>query len=168
MTARRCAECGNRASQRARFCERCGAALAPGATPLRPPSSLEAKIFEQRTGLEGERKQVTVMFTDVVGSIELTRALQTERWGVVLDRFLAIAAGAVHAFEGTVSRFTGDGLMALFGAPLAHEDHARRACLAVLELHRGVAALAAELKRSDGAEFSVRCGLNSGEVVVGS
>ena len=168
MTWRRCAQCGSRAAERARFCDQCGTALTPGATALRAPSSLEAKIVAQRIGLEGERKQVTVMFTDIVDSMALTRALEPERWGVVLDRFLAIAADSVHAFEGTVSRFTGDGLMAIFGAPLAHEDHARRACLAVLELQRGVAALAADLARSEGAQFAVRCGLNSGEVVIGS
>jgi class 3 adenylate cyclase/tetratricopeptide (TPR) repeat protein len=133
---------------------------------LRAPSSLEAKILEERTGIEGERKQVTVMFTDIVGSMELTRSLDGERWGFVLDRFLAIAAGAVHEFEGTVNQFTGDGLMAVFGAPLAHEDHARRACLAVLELQREVVALAAEVAKSDHVEFAIRCGLNSGEVVV--
>ncbi len=108
------------------------------------------------------------MYTDIVGSMDLTRSLDTERWGFVLDRFLAIAAGAVHTFEGTVNQFTGDGLMAVFGAPLAHEDHARRACLAVLELQREVAGLAAEVARHDGVEFAIRCGLNSGEVVVGA
>ena len=117
----------------------------PGATPLRAPSTLETKILSERTGIEGERKQVTVMYADVVASMELTRALDSERWGFVLDRFLGIAAGAVHAFEGTVNQFTGDGLLAVFGAPLAHEDHARRACLAVLELQREVAELAAEV-----------------------
>jgi tetratricopeptide (TPR) repeat protein len=86
----------------------------------------------------------------------------------VLDRFLAIAAGAVHEFEGTVNQFTGDGLLAVFGAPLAHEDHARRACLAVLELQRQTAELAADVAESDGVTFAVRCGLNSGEVVVGA
>jgi class 3 adenylate cyclase/tetratricopeptide (TPR) repeat protein len=134
---------------------------------LRATSALEAKIIDQRQTIEGERKPVTVMYTDIVGSVELTRSLGAERWGVVLDRFLAIAAGAVHRLEGTVNQFTGDGLLAVFGAPLAHEDHARRACLAVLELHRGVAGLAAELARRDGVEFAIRCGLNSGEVVVG-
>ena len=168
MASRQCAECGHRASERARFCERCGAALTPSAAPLRAPSALEARILEQRTGIEGERKQVTVMYTDIVGSMALTHALDAERWGLVLDRFLAIAAGAVHAFEGTVNQFTGDGLLAVFGAPLAHEDHARRACLAVLELQRQVAGLAAEVARSDGVEFAIRCGLNSGEVVVGA
>ncbi|HEX4344027.1 MAG TPA: AAA family ATPase [Solirubrobacteraceae bacterium] len=166
--SRRCAGCGHRASERARFCEQCGAALTPGAKPLRAPSALEAKILEQRAGIEGERKQVTVMYTDIVGSMLLTSSLEGERWGAVLDRFLAIAAGAVHALEGTVNQFTGDGLLAVFGAPLAHEDHARRACLAVLALQREAALLADELARTDGVEFAVRCGLNSGEVIVGS
>ena len=108
------------------------------------------------------------MYTDIVGSMDLTRSLDSERWGFVLDRFLAIAAAAVHEFEGTVNQFTGDGLLAVFGAPLAHEDHARRACLAVLELQREVAVLAAEVAERDGVDFAVRCGLNSGEVVVGA
>ena len=165
---KRCADCGHRVKARARFCEQCGAPLTPGAEPLRAPSSMEARILDERTGIEGERKQVTVMFTDIVGSMELTRLLDGERWGFVLDRFLAITARAVHEFEGTVNQFTGDGLMAVFGAPLAHEDHARRACLAVLELQRGVAGLAAEVAQRDGVELAIRCGLNSGEVVVGA
>lgn len=168
MGDRHCAECGHRASEGARFCERCGAALTASAKPLRAPSTLEAKILDARTTIEGERKQVTVMYTDIVGSMQLTDLLDGERWGFVLDRFLAVAARAVHAFEGTVNQFTGDGLLAVFGAPLAHEDHARRACLAVLELQREVAGLASEVARVDGVEFAIRCGLNSGEVVVGA
>ena len=135
---------------------------------MRAPSALEARILEQRSGIEGERKQVTVMYADIVGSMALTHALDAERWGFVLDRFLAIAAGAVHEFEGNVNQFTGDGLLAVFGAPLAHEDHARRACLAAVELQRQTAELAADVARQDGLEFAVRCGLNSGEVVVGA
>jgi class 3 adenylate cyclase/tetratricopeptide (TPR) repeat protein len=165
---RHCVICGHRAHARARFCEQCGAALTPSAKPLRAPNTLAARILEERTGIEGERKQVTVMYTDIVGSMDLTRLLDVERWGYVLDRFLAIAADAVHAFEGTVNQFTGDGLMAVFGAPLAHEDHARRACFAVLVLQREVAVLAAEVARCDGVELATRCGLNSGEVVVGA
>ena len=107
------------------------------------------------------------MYADIVGSMDLTRSLGAERWGTVLDRFLAVAAGAVQRLEGSVNQFTGDGLMAVFGAPLAHEDHARRACLAALELQREVAWLAEELARRDGAQFAIRCGLNSGEVIVG-
>lgn len=165
--ARHCAECGHRASERARFCERCGDALTATAEPLRAPSALEARILGERTSIEGERKQVTVMYTDIVGSMQLTHALDEERWGVLLDRFLAIAARAVHAYEGTVNQFTGDGLLAVFGAPLAHEDHAHRACLAVLRLQREVQALADEIADRDGVTFAIRCGMNSGEVVVG-
>ncbi len=153
MGSRRCTDCGHAASDRARFCEQCGSSLVPGATPLRAPSALEAKMRAERTAIEGERKQVTVMYTDIVGSMDLTRALDSERWAFVLDRFLAIAAGAVHSFEGTVNQFTGDGLLAVFGAPLAHEDHARRACLAALELQREVVVLAEEVARSDGVDF---------------
>ncbi len=168
MEIRHCADCRHRASAQARFCERCGTPLTATAAPLRAPSGLEARILEQRTAIEGEHKQVTVLYADIVGSMQLTHVLESERWGFVLDRFLAIAAAAVHAFEGTVNQFTGDGLMAVFGAPLAHEDHARRACLAALELQQQVATLAAELTRTDGVEFAVRCGLNSGPVVVGA
>ena len=108
------------------------------------------------------------MYTDIVGSMALTRTLDNERYGYVLDRFLGIAAAAVHALEGTVNQFTGDGLLAVFGAPLAHEDHARRACMAVLELQTEVADLAAQVANEDGIEFSIRCGVHSGEVVVGA
>lgn len=135
---------------------------------MRPPGALEEKILRQRTGIEGERKLVTVMYADIAGSMALTRALDDERYGFVLDRFLAIAAGTVHKFEGTVNQFTGDGLLAVFGAPLAHSDHARRACLTALELQSRAASLGAELSQSDEVEFAIRCGLNSGEVVVGA
>ncbi|WP_354699581.1 AAA family ATPase [Paraconexibacter sp. AEG42_29] len=168
MTPRHCKDCGHRATARARFCEQCGAALTPTATPLRAPTALEARILDERTAIQGERKQVTVMYADIVGSMALTHALDAERWGLLLDRFLSIAAAAVHAFEGTVNQFTGDGLLAVFGAPLAQEDHARRACLAVLDLQREANRLATEVAGLDGVQFAVRCGLNSGEVVVGA
>ena len=133
---RRCSECGHGASERARFCEQCGAALPSARTVEAPPApeALAEKIVGARAAIEGERKQITVMFADIVGSMELAASLDAERWREILDRFLAIAAGAVHSVEGTVHQFTGDGVMALYGAPLAHEDHARRACLAALEL----------------------------------
>lgn len=168
MSGRACGGCGHAASAQARFCEDCGSALVPDAEPLRAPAPLAEKIRSERAGIEGERKQVTVLFCDIVGSMRLTRTLDDERWGMVLDRFLAIASRAVHELEGTVNQFTGDGLMAVFGAPLAHEDHARRACLAALHLQREVAAFAAELQDADGVDFAIRCGLNSGEVIVGS
>ena len=157
--SKRCAECGHTVSGRARFCELCG-------SPLREDEASGAG--SARSSIAGERKQVTVMFVDIARSMELTRSLDTERWGVVLDRFLAIAHGAVDEFDGTANQFTGDGLMAVFGAPLASEDHAQRACLAALELHGRIAPFADALVESDGVEFAIRCGLSSGEVVVGS
>jgi len=118
--------------------------------------------------ISGERKQVTVMFVDVVRSMELTRALGAERWREVLNGFLAIARGAIDEFGGTVNQFHGDGLLAVFGAPLAYEDHARRACLAALELRARMVTFAEALEQSDGVSFSTRCGLGSGEVIVGA
>jgi class 3 adenylate cyclase/tetratricopeptide (TPR) repeat protein len=167
----RCAGCGHPVSGQARFCERCGAALTttgPGNSAARAPQDLAHKILGSRAAIEGERKQITVMFTDIVGSMELGGSLDTERWREMLDRFLAITSHAVHEVEGTVHQFTGDGVMALFGAPLAHEDHARRACLAALQLKRAMGPFAEELAHGDGVEFQIRCGLNSGEVIVGS
>jgi class 3 adenylate cyclase/tetratricopeptide (TPR) repeat protein len=118
--------------------------------------------------LEGERKQVTVLFADVMGSMELAEQSDPEEWQRIMARFFSILCAGVHRFEGTVDKFTGDGIMALFGAPIAHEDHARRACYAALHLQRELAAYMAELRRAQGLSFSVRMGLNSGEVVVGA
>jgi class 3 adenylate cyclase/ABC-type dipeptide/oligopeptide/nickel transport system ATPase component len=124
-------------------------------------------LAEGRT-LEGERKLVTVLSADVVGSMGLAERLDPEEWRRVMDRCLAILCEGVHRFEGMVETFTGDGLMALFGAPLAHEDHAARACHAALRLLGQLAGLSTELRRQRGLEFAVRVGLNSGEVVTGA
>jgi len=94
------------------------------------PKHLADKILTSRSALEGERKQVTVLFADVKGSMELAEQLDPEAWHEVLDRFFEILTAGVHRFEGTVNQYTGDGIMALFGAPIAHEDHAQRACYA--------------------------------------
>jgi class 3 adenylate cyclase/tetratricopeptide (TPR) repeat protein len=118
--------------------------------------------------LEGERKQVTVLFADVMGSMELAEQSDPEEWRRIMDRYFSILCEGVHRFEGTVDKFTGDGIMAIFGAPIAHEDHARRACYAALHLQRELAGYAAELRRGLGLSFAVRMGLNSGEVVVGA
>ena len=111
---------------------------------------------------------MTVLFADVKGSTELAEELDPEEWHAILDRFFQILSDGVHRFEGTVNQYTGDGIMALFGAPIAHEDHAQRACFSALwltgraaPLRRGAAPVA------HGLGFSVRMGLNSGEVVVG-
>jgi predicted ATPase/class 3 adenylate cyclase len=132
------------------------------------PEHLAERIRAARGVLEGERKQLTVLFVDVVGSMELAERSGPERWRAIMQRFLAILCAGVHRFEGTVDRFTGDGMLALFGAPIAHEDHARRACYAALQLRDELARFATDLRRSEGLSFSVRMGLNSGEVVVGA
>jgi class 3 adenylate cyclase/tetratricopeptide (TPR) repeat protein len=131
------------------------------------PRHLAEKILGSRAALEGERKQVTVLFADVKGSMELAEQLDPEEWHRVLDRFFAILAEGVHRFDGTVNQFTGDGIMALFGAPIAHEDHAQRACYAALHLTEALRRHAETLRVERGLSFSVRIGLNSGEVVVG-
>jgi class 3 adenylate cyclase/tetratricopeptide (TPR) repeat protein len=131
------------------------------------PKHLADKILQSKSALEGERKQVTVLFADVKGSLELAEQVDPEEWHQILDRFFGILADGVHRFEGTVNQYTGDGIMALFGAPIAHEDHAQRACWAALHLRDELRRYADELRRSHGLSFAVRMGMNSGEVVVG-
>ena len=117
---------------------------------------------------DGERKQVTVLFADVSGSMDLAEGQDPEEWRKIMQRFFAILTEAVERFEGTVDKFTGDGIMAVFGAPVAHEDHARCACYAALQILDDVAEYAAELRRGSGLNFSTRIGINSGEVVAGA
>jgi len=131
------------------------------------PPHLAEKILTSRKTLEGERKQVTVLFADVKGSMELAEQLDPEDWHQIMDRFFQVLAEGVHRFEGTVNQYTGDGIMALFGAPIAHEDHAQRACWAALHLRDEVRRYADELRTARGLNFAVRMGINSGEVVVG-
>jgi class 3 adenylate cyclase/tetratricopeptide (TPR) repeat protein len=117
---------------------------------------------------DGERKQVTVLFADVSGSMDLAEQQDPEEWRKIMQRFFSILADAVARFDGTVDKFTGDGIMAIFGAPVAHEDHARRACYAALQMLDDVSEYAAELRRGPGLNFSTRIGINSGEVVAGA
>ena len=131
------------------------------------PKHLAEKILQSKSALEGERKQVTVLFADVKGSMELAEQLDPETWHAILDRFFQLLTDGVHRFEGTVNQYTGDGIMALFGAPIAHEDHAQRACYAALHLRDAVREYANEVRVRHGIPFGVRIGLNSGEVVVG-
>jgi class 3 adenylate cyclase/tetratricopeptide (TPR) repeat protein len=178
-----CPACGALDEDGARFCGSCGVEIAPqigqgtGAAPtprrVAPdplsytPKHLADKILHSKSALEGERKQVTVLFADVTGSTELAETLDAEEWHGILDRFFQILAEGVHRFEGTVNQYTGDGIMALFGAPIAHEDHAQRACYAALQLQQEIKRYADELRVEQGLAFAVRMGLNSGEVVVG-
>jgi class 3 adenylate cyclase/tetratricopeptide (TPR) repeat protein len=122
----------------------------------------------QRIEAEGERKQVTVLFADVKGSMDLAEQQDPEQWRGIMQGFFTILADEVHRFEGTVDKFTGDGIMAVFGAPVAHEDHARRACYAALRMLDDIAEYAGELRRKHGLSFSARIGINSGEVVAGA
>jgi len=117
---------------------------------------------------DAERKQVTVLFADVSGSMDLAEHEDPEAWREIMQRFFSMLADSVTRFEGTVDKFTGDGIMAIFGAPVAHEDHARRACYAALQMLDDVAGYAAELRREKGLNFSTRIGINSGEVVAGA
>ncbi len=117
---------------------------------------------------DAERKQVTVLFADVDGSMDLAEQQDPEEWRAIMQRFFSLLADAVTEFEGTVDKFTGDGIMAVFGAPVAHEDHAQRACYAALRMLDEIAVYAAELRRVQGLNFSARIGINSGEVIAGA
>ena len=119
-----------------------------------------------KSAVEGERKQVTVLFADLKGSMELLADRDPEEARKILDPVLAQMMEAVHRYEGTVNQVMGDGIMALFGAPLAHEDHAVRACYAALRMQQSVAQYAEGVFRSHGVPLQIRVGLNSGEVVV--
>src|SRR5262249_7321586 len=130
------------------------------------PSYLAEKILTSRNVLEGERKQVTVLFADLKGSTELIADLDPEAAQQLLDPALQTMMDAVHRYEGTVNQVLGDGIMALFGAPLAHEDHAVRACYAALAMQSAMRRYAEEVRRSHGLEMQARVGLNSGDVVV--
>jgi class 3 adenylate cyclase len=130
------------------------------------PSYLAEKILTSRSALEGERKQVTVLFADLKGSTELIAGLDPEEARQLLDPALHVMMDAVHRYEGTVNQVLGDGIMALFGAPVAHEDHAVRACYAALAMQAAMRRYAEEVRRSHGVEMQARVGLNSGEVVV--
>ncbi len=144
----RCGLCGNDLRAKARFCDVCGSPVTP-----RPAS--------------GEHKQVTVLFADVVGSMKLAAALDAERLREIMNEMFNRAAAVVQRYHGTVDKFTGDGLMALFGAPVALEDHALRACISALEIQSVTNELAAEVLRRDGVTLQIRVGLNSGAVIAG-
>jgi len=132
------------------------------------PRHLAEKIRTSRAALEGERKQVTVLLADMKGSTELIVDRDPEEARRILEPVLARMMEAVHHFEGTVNQVMGDGIMALFGAPLAHEDHAVRACYAALRMQEAIHRHSEDLRRTHGIEVQVRVGLNSGGVVVGA
>jgi class 3 adenylate cyclase/tetratricopeptide (TPR) repeat protein len=175
---RACAKCGRQLSATAKFCPECAhptgviAASSPPERFDRPgsytPKHLAERILSSKAALEGERKQVTVLFADLKGSMELLADRDPEEARKLLDPVLERMMEAVHRYEGTVNQVMGDGIMALFGAPLAHEDHAVRASYASLRMQESVKRYAEEVQRRTGIPIQIRVGLNSGEVVVRS
>ena len=174
--ARTCPGCGTQISPSAKFCPECAhplAGSAPAPTRAASPESytprhLAEKILTAKGALEGERKQVTVLFADLKGSMQLLADRDPEEARALLDPVLERMMEAVHFYEGTVNQVMGDGIMALFGAPVAHEDHAVRACYAAVRMQRRVNLYADEIQRDGGTPVQIRAGLNSGEVVVGA
>jgi len=167
-----CANCGTKISPTAKFCSHCGHStgqnvpqfLSARSMALSPhtPRHLAEKILTSRTEVEGERKQVSVLFADITGSFELISGRDPESAQAILNPVLEQMIEAVHYYEGTVNRLLGDGIMAIFGAPLAHEDHAVRACYAALMIQES----AAELADRPEQPLKIRVGINSGEIVV--
>src|SRR5688572_24853288 len=174
--ARSCSNCGTPLPGAAKFCVECAqpaAATSPPPPRFGPPDSytpshLAERILRSKSALEGERKQVTVLFADLKGSMELLADRDPEEARRLLDPVLQQMMEAVHRYEGTVNQVMGDGIMALFGAPLAHEDHAVRACYAALRMQEAVTQYADGVRRTEGITAQIRVGLNSGEVVVRS
>jgi class 3 adenylate cyclase len=174
--ARVCDSCGVELSPTTKFCPECGrpadvsVARQPrfAAPESYTPAHLAEKILHSKSALEGERKLVTVLFADLKGSMELLADRDPEEARKLLDPVLERMMEAVHRYEGTVNQVMGDGIMALFGAPLAHEDHAVRACYAALRMQASVKQYADEIHRAEGVPIQIRVGLNSGEVVVRS
>src|SRR6266567_2746065 len=164
----RCASCGELVPFSNRFCGHCGAQRKSAgfgtdgdsmAAPIHLPQHLAQRILDSRGALEGERKQITILFADIKGSTTLIEDLDPEDAELRLRPALDAMINAVHRYEGTINRVQGDGIMALFGAPLAHEDNAVRAAYAALEMQKGVRAAC-------DAKIAIRVGLHAGEVLV--
>lgn len=134
--------------------------------PIVAPQHLSEQILNSRAALEGELKQVTVLFADIKGSTELIADMDAEAAASLLRRTVTEMMAAVHQYEGTVNKVLGDGIMAIFGAPIAHEDHAVRACYAALAMQARLARLVPQTRQEFGVELQVRQGINSGDVVV--
>src|SRR6059058_3359243 len=170
-----CLSCGFLNEGSEKFCGGCGKPLSAGSVPSEPkfaspeaytPKHLAERILTSKAALEGERKQVTVLFADLKGSMELLADRDPEEARRILDPVLEHMMEAVHRYEGTVNQVMGDGIMALFGAPLAHEDHAVRAWYAALDMQTALRRYSDEVRRAHGLKVQIRIGLNSGDVVV--
>jgi len=129
---------------------------------------LTDKILSTRSSIEGERKLVTVFFSDVANYTSVSEKLDPEEFDQIMDGCFNILMDEIHKYEGTINQFTGDGVMALFGAPVAHEDHAQRACYAALSVQKAMEEYGDKIEKDTGVEFKMRVGLNSGPVIVGA
>jgi class 3 adenylate cyclase len=172
-----CAVCGKGNLPGSKFCKGCGHDLKESGvtssidysqTQSYTPKYLADKILTTRRSIEGERKLVTVLFADVANYTSIAEKLDPEEVHQIMDGCFKILMDEIHRDEGTINQFTGDGVMALFGAPVAHEDHAQRACHASLSIQKAIEGYGEKIKRQHGADFKIRMGLNSGPVVVGS
>jgi class 3 adenylate cyclase len=169
-----CPACGFLNEGGEKFCGGCGASMTPGqpapralpAPDFYTPKHLAERILTSKAAIEGERKQVTVLFADLKGSMELLADRDPEEARKILDPVIEHMMEAVHRYEGIVNQVMGDGIMALFGAPIAHEDHAVRACYAALRMQRRVTLYADEIQQKGNTPVQIRVGVNSGEVVV--
>jgi class 3 adenylate cyclase/tetratricopeptide (TPR) repeat protein len=172
-----CPNCGANIPLDREFCGECGHALVePKEAPLidysepqsYTPKFLADKILTTRGSIEGERKLVTVLFADVANYTSISEKLDPEEVHQIMDGCFKVLMDEIHRYEGTIDKFTGDGVMALFGAPVAHEDHAQRACYAALAIQRAIKEYGEKIEKECGVEFKMRVGLNSGPVIVGS
>ncbi len=169
-----CPACGAAVPVEARYCSACGEARSEPASGYEAapgeytPPHLRQDVLRGSAGVRGERKQVTILFADVKSSLEMSEQLDPEVWHTVLDRFFGILTQDIHRYEGTVNQYTGDGIMAIFGAPRAQEDHAQRACCAALQMRNALAELRQRLAEEHGIDFRARMGINSGEVIIGT
>jgi class 3 adenylate cyclase/tetratricopeptide (TPR) repeat protein/ribosomal protein L40E len=172
-----CLKCGKVNPSGSKFCNGCGHDLRiPEHTvsiDLNQPQSytprhLADKILTTRSSIEGERKLVTVFFADVTNYTSISERLDPEEVHQIMDGTFKILMDEIHKYEGTINQFTGDGVMALFGAPVAHEDHAQRACYAALSIQKAMREYGDKIERDTGVEFKMRVGLNSGPVIVGA
>jgi class 3 adenylate cyclase len=172
-----CPKCKTTIRAASKFCDACGYDLnktreAPPIDYNQPqsytPKHLADKILNSRSSIEGERKLVTVLFADVANYTSIAEKLDPEEIHQIMDGCFKILMNEIHRYEGTVNQFTGDGVMALFGAPVAHEDHAQRACHAALSAQIVMGEYGEKIREERGVDFLMRIGLNSGPVVVGT
>jgi class 3 adenylate cyclase/tetratricopeptide (TPR) repeat protein/energy-coupling factor transporter ATP-binding protein EcfA2 len=174
--SRICPQCGSECLLEDEFCGECSHALgektAASIDYTQPqtytPKSIADKILDTRSSIEGERKLVTVLFADVANYTSISEKLDPEEVHQIMDGCFKVLMDEIHRYEGTIDKFTGDGVMALFGAPVAHEDHAQRACYAALAIQRAIEEYGEKIQKECGVEFKMRVGINSGPVIVGS